>query len=665
MKISVATIHGFRLLKDAVVHLDPDVTIVVGRNNSGKTSLVEAFYKFVGTDSNTFTLDDFNLELLLKLRIAGELWLESQSKRNAGDAAEADRLEGEAIDAIPAIRLDVEFEYDEVDSLAPLADLIMDLDPERHDALVSCRFQAARPLEMLRAFAIVNADSGLDLVEFLRRRLGSHFEIAYVALDKNDFSNVREVSRAQVRDAAFCNFVYAQNLFDDTSLDNGHGLSRGFESYYRAISDTDGTVESLELALADVARQLDGEYLTLFEGVFRDLREFGVNRMPSLQDLKVVSEFRAADLLNGSTKVMYAHGADASLPEAHNGLGYSKLIFIILQFIAFFEAYNKRQPVPGVQLLFVEEPEAHLHPQMQSVFIKNIREYLSSKPGWNVQLVVTTHSSHIVAESGFTCIRYFDASDDTLQVRDLSAFRSKLKATDEETLKFLEQYMVLHRCDMFFADKVVLIEGAAERLVLPAMIMASASDLAHQYVSVIEVGGAYAVKFRPLLEFINVQTLVITDIDSVAAEGNHPKVPVKTTGAITSNVTLKTWLPSRTTIADLLVASDDAKLDRKARVAYQIAEIGRTECGRSFEEAFILANAEALATASQTLSTSRLFLDENGECFSAEVIRERAYEIAKQIDSKSDFAFDALKIPNWVTPRYISEGLEWLAPQSR
>ena len=213
--------------------------------------------------------------------------------------------------------------------------------------------------------------------------------------------------------------------------------------------------------------------------------------------------------------------------------------------------------------------------------------------------------------------------------------------------------------------QVVLIEGAAERLVLPAMVTLSAPDLAHQYISVIEVGGAYAVKFRPLLEFINVQTLVITDIDSVSAEGNHPKVPVETADAITSNVTLKTWLPGSKAIGDLLASSDDAKVDGKVRVAYQVAETGRTECGRSFEEAFILANAEILASVSQTLSFRRLFLDESGTPFNADMIRKMAYEVAKQIDSKSDFAFDALKIPNWVTPRYIAEGLEWLAPQSK
>ena len=658
MKISSVRVVGFRFLNDVVITLESETTIMVGRNNSGKTSLIEVFYKFLGGDKLTFTIDDFNVNNLENFRKAARLWVEAEAARADGRADDAERLEGEAVNEMPFIQLDVDFEYDDQDSLSPIADLVLDLDPARHDATLSCRFRATRPLETLKAYAQANGRSPQDFVDFFRKRITTHFKREFLAVDKSDPDNVRQLEPTQVRAAIRCDFIYAQMLFDDMSADTGHGLSKGFETYYRAISNPDGTLESLEATLAELAKMLDGEYATLFASIFSDLKVFGADRMPSLQEVKVVADFRANELINGSTKVKYVQSG-VDLPEAHNGLGFSKLIYIVLQFVAFFEAYRNRQPLAGAHLLFLEEPEAHLHPQMQTVFIKNVGEFLASKTGWNVQLVVTTHSSHIIGESEFACLRYFDTSSEVLEVKDLNSFRHELEASDTDTLHFLHQYMVFHRCNMFFADKIIMVEGTAERLVLPAMIRKSAPSLAYQYISVVEVGGAYAVKFRRLLEFLGVPSLIITDVDAAEPSGRHRKTRVETGDAITTNVTLRDWLPNEQEISALLTKSDTDKVDGAIRVAYQIPESVGNRTGRSFEEAFILANADSFAQA-RTLVSDRLFADDAGGRLTAELIREDAYEIADRIDSKSDFAFDILALERWSTPRYIEEGLKWL-----
>lgn len=660
MRVVSATVNGFRLLNDALVTFEDSSTIIVGRNNSGKTSFVEVFYKFLGTEKDLFSIDDFTLSHLACLSEAGELWKRAVEARTAKkDKSDIERLEIEALDKLPSISLEVEFSYEESDSLAPISKLILDLDPDRHDAVLICDYSLERPREFMRAFELGGME---DILSFARKRM-SFFGRRFRAVDKGDRNNVRGLKASEVKDAVLCNFIYAQNLFDDTSLDTGHGLSKGFESYYHAIANTDGTVASLEEVLAKVAMGLDGEYSALFASVFDDLKVFGAGTGSSLQEVKVVSEFRAADLLKGSTRVIYAHDSGAELPEAHNGLGYSKLIFIVLQFVAFFESYPKREPRSGMELLFLEEPEAHLHPQMQAVFIKNINDYLRTKPEWNVQLVVTTHSSHVVAESGFRALRYFDARGGKLAVKDLNTFRNELEGTEKDSLRFLEQYMVLHRCDMFFADKVIMVEGTVERLLLPEMIRRVASDLRFQYVSVIEVGGAYAVKFRRLLKFLGVQTLIVTDIDSAEANGHHKKTPTDTPGSITTNMTLKSWLPQADTIAELLGKSDADKIDGDVRVAYQVPESEGARTGRSFEEAFILANAESLV-AGDGLASANAFVDESGTTRDAEAIRADSYTVAGLIDSKSDFAFDILTLDTWEIPNYIKEGLKWLAPPS-
>lgn len=664
MRVESVTIKGFRLFEEATVSLDELTTIIVGRNNSGKTSFVELFYKFFRVEKvDRFTIDDLSRQQRKLLEEAGNAWTQARKYDEEGNQNVAIVEENRAIGKLPRIMLEVEFSYNDSEPLTPLAELILDLDLKRHDALLSCRYHIARPREFLKEFHASRYDNILD---FTRRRM-HYFSREFFAIDKNDRDNRRLLDPKSVKNALACDFIYAQTLFDDTALDSGHGLSRGFEKYYRTIANGEDVLNQLEDAIQKVSNQLDVEYEALFQSVFTDLKEFGVEGMSPLQGVKVKSFFRPESLVNNSTKVVYKDESGYFLSEAHNGLGYTKLIYIVLQLVSFFEEYNARQPISGTHLLFVEEPEAHLHPQMQSVFIRSVTEYIKSK-NWNAQLVITTHSSHIIAESGFKGIRYFDMSRGVLRIKDLTNFRGDLTRRDKtSTLQFLEQYMELRRCDMFFADKIILIEGVTERLLLPRMIELSAPSLAHEYISIIEVGGAYAIKFRELLQFLDVPTLIITDIDSGKSTGKHEKCPTTISDAVTTNMTLKNWLPKINYVTDLLNMSDSKKLDPcgNIRVSYQIPEAGNTRAGRSFEEAFILANAKKFAEQASNLVSSKVFRNCGSEYYGETDIESKSYEIAERIDSKSDFAFDILLMEGWGTPKYIEEGLRWLASQTR
>lgn len=686
MRVESAHIKGYRLFEDESISFDDSTTIIVGRNNSGKTSFVELFYKFFGSGKPAkFSVDDFSRNQRKSLQEAANTWQQSQESTAEEPRDGLASLENEAIDKLPEITLEIEFSYNENEPATPLADLILDLDPDRHDALLSCRYYIAKPYDFLNEFYESKYD---DIVEFTRRRT-NHFTCEYMAVDKEYRSNYRPLQPSDVSKALSCDFIYAQTLFDDTALDKGHGLSKGFERYYNTLASSEETLDQLENAIQEISDKLDGEYANLFKSVFEDLNTFGVNGMSALQTVTVRSSFEPETLMKNSTKVFYQDETGQNLPEAHNGLGFTKLIFIVLQLVSFLKAHEKKKPIPGTSLIFIEEPEAHLHPQMQSVFIRSITEYIQSKT-WNAQLVITTHSSHIIAESGFRGIRYIkvgsqatltgaqatNESYTSLQIKDLTEFKKGLERNSEDdTLRFLEQYMELRRCDMFFADKIILVEGTTERLLLPKMIERvdslmgnTTSPLAHSYISLIEVGGAYAIKFRELLAFLEVPTLIITDIDSVDPSEDKPKkCETSLEGAVTSNVTLKGWLPKCTSIKDL---QDRDTLENQlegdnARVCYQIPETGGTQVGRSFEEAFILANAEILATRASQMSHSSKFRHDKQHYYTDIEIREKSYDIAAKITSKSDFAFDILMLDDWKTPRYIEEGLKWLAKASQ
>ena len=92
---------------------------------------------------------------------------------------------------------------------------------------------------------------------------------------------------------------------------------------------------------------------------------------------------------------------DANIPENQFGLGYTNLVMIIAAIMDYMERYPDSSFNSKINLISIEEPETFMHPQMQELFIKNINEairvLLSSKnKDVNSQIIITTHSSHIL-----------------------------------------------------------------------------------------------------------------------------------------------------------------------------------------------------------------------------------------------------------------------------
>jgi predicted ATP-dependent endonuclease of OLD family len=112
-----------------------------------------------------------------------------------------------------------------------------------------------------------------------------------------------------------------------------------------------------------------------------------------------------------------------NLPEDSNGLGYQNLISIVFALMSFRDKWMKvgkagvtlatDDVIPPLHLVLIEEPEAHLHAQVQQVFIRQAYEVLrrhlrlKDSSALRTQLVISTHSSHIAHEADFASLRYF------------------------------------------------------------------------------------------------------------------------------------------------------------------------------------------------------------------------------------------------------------------
>ncbi|ASW09977.1 ATP-dependent nuclease [Rhizobium sp. 11515TR] len=656
MRIKRVEVENFRLLRSISVGLEHGTTLIVGRNNSGKTSIGELFRRLLSEKALVFRLEDFSLAC------HEDFWIAAEAFR-VGEPA------GDCFGHLPSIGVKIDIGYD-VDSpdLGALGDCVIDLNPQCSEARLQLRY-GPRANAIPALFSDLIDPTGEKEVERstffreIRARLPFYYAATLEAVDPNDPENRKPLDLKVLRAIVRGGFINAQRGLDDDTVRERDVLGKIIEVLFQsALTDPiDAEKRSTAEQLRTAVEQIQGNLHTGFNANLTSLLPtFDLFGYPGLADPGLVTEtsFDVERLLSDHTKVRYAGVNGLTLPETYNGLGVRNLVYMLLQLLRFFREYQSTPEAAGVHLIFIEEPEAHLHPQMQEVFIRQLEHIaeafvaqLNEGQPWPVQFVVTTHSPHMANEARFESMRYFLSRTDEHGLRSsiIKDLRQGMGSAPEPDRDFLHQYLTLTRCDLFFADKAILIEGTAERLLLPAMIRKS--DLAaggeprlgSQYLTVMEVGGAYAHRFFDLLSFLELRSLVITDIDSVSpdASGKRLATPVAE-GQFTSNGCIKAWFNNDISPAELLAKTSAEKTNGIRRIAFQIPEIDNGACGRSFEDAFILANPQ------------RFPLGPGNPAIIA-------YQLAAE-QKKSTFALEhAIEHTDWNVPRYINEGLRWLA----
>lgn len=656
MHISKIAINNFRLLKEVVLYIEEQTTVIVGRNNSGKTSLTEFFRRLLEERGPRFKLEDFSIDAHDKF------WKAFELKRSGAEEEEIRKL-------LPTIEAKLTIEYaDSGLDLGPLSHFVIDLN-------LDCTKAQVNILYALEGGKIDSLFDDLDpnkpaFYKAIKERIPRLYKATFEAEDPNDPSNKKPVEFSSFRALLQFGFINAQRTLDDTTQPEKAVIGKVLEKlFFAATLDTAdpnerNTAEALKKAVCDIQDGIDDDFN---KQLLRLIPAFTLFGYPGLTDPKLRTEttLKVEKLLANHTTVGYECASGVNLPESYNGLGPRNLIFILLKMFEFFRSFTGMQLPAGVCLVFIEEPEVHLHPQMQNVFIRKLAEipklfsdkYNDKKP-WPVQFVVTTHSSHIANEATFDSMRYFlsrpRSNSHGVLSTEIKDLRSGLSTEAPENIEFLHKYMTLTRCDLLFADKSVLIEGPTERLLLPKMIekvdegQLEDTKLSSQYLTVMEVGGAYAHIFFNLLNFLQLRTLVITDLDTVDGNNNRKKCKVSE-GTHSSNGCINRWYAgaegAKPTKDELLAKGEADKITNTRRLAFQVPHSDGDACGRSFEDAFMLANPDIFNITGATPQERE----------------DQAWKAAENVD-KTDFALEyAIEKTGWIVPRYIEEGLKWLA----
>lgn len=681
MRISKINVENYRLLKDFSIELEETLSLVVGKNNTGKTSILSVLDKFLNEKSK-FSYDDFNIDF--KNELEGLI--------KSADIPEEFESKG--------IKLKIFIEYNEKDDLSNVSRVLMDLDPDNNIIVLGFDYTLSYTsfLKLRSDYAAFVASENAkveekkknkprDLNEFLKQNLedyfdGHKFSFEYdTATKKITETKPIDLIKENINLKDMLSFKYISARRDVTNKEKENTLSKQTSNLYKKKEDNSGKTQATEDfkdQLSETDSTLSNIYKNLFSDVIEKVKNFGGIKLNDT-DIAVISTLQHRELLEGNTTVVYTHD-DHKLPEHYNGLGYMNLISMIFEIEILIQDFkrDKEKKPADINLLFIEEPEAHTHPQMQYVFIKNIKKLLGEgikrEDGINrpLQYIITTHSSHIVADSDFDDIKYLKAEDkNNVVAKNLSDLRNQYDAEPNQ-YQFLKQYLTISRAEIFFADKAILIEGDTERILIPTfmrkvdleeavrLIKEGKEDtylpLLSQNISTIEVG-AYSQIFELFIEFLGIKTLIITDIDAINDEGETCPV---VEGSKTSNSAINHFLKdiSWSDLKTLSVEKRTIKIGgSKICLCYQQEE--NSYHARSFEDAFIHLNREFIKGNKVTFQgiKNALYFDDD---------IKSPFELADScIKKKTHFALDILyhsdkNFSNWNIPVYIKNGLLWL-----
>lgn len=571
-----------------------------------------------------------------------------------------------------------------------------------------------------------------SLHDYLNRRLGTMFTIRWYRLDpaqlcapnpETRHANLQALSPKAtplesnpLKDLILVHEINAQRGFGDSAEErvtegrggSGKKLTEQLRAYYSRHLDPGDSpdISDLEALTAIQAAQsaFDTRLTSSFAPALREVAGLGY---PNNSDPAIRVETRLAptDGMNHEAAVLFeldsAAGAPGAppmrLPETSNGLGYQNLISMIFQLMAFRDEWLRKyknieaqsdKGVEPIHLVLIEEPEAHLHVQVQQAFIKHAYHVLrndpllSEYPRLKTQLIVSSHSSHVAHETEYANLRYFrrlpaGMAGVPIPVSTVSNLGTVFgnKNPHKQTKEFVTRYLRAQHADLFFADAVILVEGAAERMMLPHFLRSHFPFLDRCYITILDIGGSHAHRLRPLIDALGIVTLVITDLDAGYKKAAKPvKRKAEQT---TNNPTLRNWVKARgvghdvDSLLDLDYEQKAQQIDDlfSIRIAYQTPvtiRLPRTKAEgealpNTFEDSLVLSNVELFST-KQGRGLMKAFANALRTSATPDELGTSLFDNLRD-GNKAEFALQVLGDPDFdklTVPEYIHEGLAWL-----
>lgn len=500
MFISKILIQGYRSYKNAEIPFHDGINMIIGANNSGKSNLLKAISLAL---NNTYhiTIDDMFCETDVTI-------LKAHSP----------------IIKISLVVSQSEEEPDTSEEIGLLGGCIVKFN-KPYQALINFQFSLSSEQEENYIQDVKSLENHQEIWNVIRNEYSRFY-------DSFRWGGNRAASKENLNKL----FEKCDFQFLDALRDVGRNMFMGYNPMLRDVlnffidydikmskdKEEDQIKEELrsnQKAFKEQAKPLMKFLLDRLESGKKILLDYANdtgasfgNVEPDFQGILSESELLAV------LKLIIRHETGVEIPAANNGLGYNNLIYMSL-LLAKMQAsadgnYMKRQ-AKLYSLLAIEEPEAHLHPAMQYQFLNFLN---SNRSKHNVnQIIVTTHSPEIVSAVSLDCL--ISLNYEGYGSHGIGYPRTKYSNSDDDIASkaYVQRFLDATRSDMFFAEKLIFVEGIAEKLLIPTFAKYLGYDLVKDHVLIVNMGGRYFHHFLKMFDNngynISKKVACITDTD--------------------------------------------------------------------------------------------------------------------------------------------------------
>lgn len=479
MYISQMRIKNFRCFKeDFIVNFNPGMNVIIGANNSGKTTIIRALEMIFSRSSNKrLLIDDFN-KLISDFSEPPEIVIEVKLRVDETDTDEDKAL-------IASWITDVEQDFWE--ATLTYRFFLPESDKEQYLKEISFAHDVSAKWRILERHLsrYVSKIIGGNLINNLKADTDLLDKIHCEVLDAlRDVESKMATGRSKLLKQVLLHFkdIVPKDSVDENEDPEKLSPENQFQEYANRI--VDNLVNRIDvtdiLSLAkDTGAAVGGE--------------------PKLNG--VLSESEILSVL--SLVIQKTSGIE--IPILNNGLGYNNLIYISLILAKFkvITSVEQGENAKTFPLLLIEEPEAHLHPSLQYNFLKFLKQEIENQRN-SRQIFITTHSTQITSAVGLDPIICVEEDDNGVITAKLPAKVFGNTKDDINSKKYIERFLDATKSAMLFAKSVILVEGMAELLLFPIFAEQLNEDLERKHVSVVKVD---SVSFKHFVKLFGAGTV--------------------------------------------------------------------------------------------------------------------------------------------------------------
>jgi putative ATP-dependent endonuclease of OLD family len=466
MKLKRIKVENFRSIQALEIEL-PQVCAIVGPNNAGKSNILEAMRRVLASDwgprASSFSEDDVYLrdaELDIIIECSFEPPIEYQ-KLKEGDAVQIETMQ---------------FLYTRYKRGPQTGTRRLEQ---------TCFDEMRKQPTVMTGYAKRGTPPKFEPLLGIPQEVREAVPLIYIGTDR---SLRRQLPSQQ--------YSLLRRIFEDINEDfqnpENKVLVRDREGNEREVA----RIERLEQLLKLVMNLLKTNEFKRVEASIKQnvLEQLGLDAEADDIDL-YFTPMSSMDFYKNLDLIIKDHGFSISATE----VGENFQNAIVLAVLRAFEE-TKRQGA----ILLIEEPEMFLHPQMQRSLYKTLR-----KIGETNQVIYTTHSPHFVSVPDYRDVLLVRRDDEGTFV-----IQSSLAADNKRREKFLKE-LDPERSELFFARRLLLVEGDTEKLSYPAYAAKLKLDLDRAGATIVEVGGKRNLKdFAELAVSFQIPVGIVYDRDS-------------------------------------------------------------------------------------------------------------------------------------------------------